>query len=191
MSDVMLTRGKVRLTLREPENPEQAPGEQFLSVSNPEKTASRQRITASQRDLDDYRETYFGGSLFAIPFRGVIAAALTVFHPFPIFNQHHPLVDLLERSQFKDNVERFARYLIGFLIADESRRNEIYARPEQPTRALQILARRFLEVDWAHQEVELRPPYKIWAEDGGWVEITEDDFRRWADADVRANPESQ
>ena len=50
---------------------------------------------------------------------------------------------------------------------------------------MKVSAHYYFAVDWSiYKNEQLKPPYKVWTENNGIVEITEADLMLWRDAKV-------
>jgi hypothetical protein len=155
MVTATMDSGRLRLSLSEPEKPDEAPCE---------------------------RQMFHG---LPISFSGGIEGALGLLCAVPFFNRYHPLVDVTERSLAQerlDELETFAQEIFYKLAGRGI--SEFCAKPECPPRWLKRLAHLYIAVNWSRRDPALRPPYRFWGEKQGWVEITDADFRRWAEAEV-------
>jgi hypothetical protein len=84
----------------------------------------------------------------------------------------------------KDSVQEFATSAVACL-ADKDALEKISRDKAVPTRWMKMIAYRYLAVDWWRYAKNLGPPYRIWLDKKGIVEVTEENFNRWAKTDVK------
>ena len=107
-----------------------------------------------------------------------------------VFNRNHPLI----RENLKDRYIKprsefniFANWIIYRLSEDISNINNfLRTLPSNPVGySLSRLGHQYLTVDWSQYQEELRPPYEIWSRDLGFIKVTEEHFKGWAQSNIR------
>jgi hypothetical protein len=58
--------------------------------------------------------------------------------------------------------------------------SDYYESADQLRAARHHVGHHFVQVDWTQQPASVKPPYRIFLEDGTWVEITEQDLLNWS-----------
>ena len=122
------------------------------------------------------------GAIYVVPYHNEASDLLFVSSPMPTINLNHSFARVLCDCQFKEHktvfeqfVESFCSLIVGYDPAFDKNR---------VGRRMKILAHRYASVNWDGIESSLRPPYKIWLEQQGVIEITDQDFKVWAKAEV-------
>jgi hypothetical protein len=109
--------------------------------------------------------------------------------PLRTVNRNHPLVREALTSKYleqKSELQEFAKTAIQCLAAPQTAAL-LMDSTLKIERQQRIAGYRYEDVDWASVIPELQPPYRIRASNGKVLEITEEDFRRWAAAPVDRN----
>ncbi|MFW6026588.1 MAG: HD domain-containing protein, partial [Candidatus Woesearchaeota archaeon] len=110
-----------------------------------------------------------------------ISDVLTVQTYFANGNKNHPLVKEYLQSRFlsqKNNLQKFVSTFISGLTKAVSLSGEDITI-NNPGRALKLSGHRYFLIDWSKYNNVLKPPYKIWLQDKGCRQITENDFKKW------------
>ena len=159
MSTLTIRGDEVRLAVRYPDSPDTSPWSQIIVgyMRSPNRTV--------------------------IPYELEIGPVLTVQAPFCSLNSRHPLVGKAVQTQHKSDktpLEGFAKAACCCLYDRETL--DLISRQQQASRWMKNVALRYRMIDWSQYDESLQPPYRIWLRDRGYVEITEDDWQRWAEA---------
>jgi hypothetical protein len=124
---------------------------------------------------------------FFISYKGELQNTLTVESNVKTFNKNHPLCGIYMQSKFLSKKTDLQEFSSSFLpcIADAIQpEKDIPNKLEKPQRWQKIVAHQYFSVNWAAYDAKYKPPYKIWSKDKGFVEITENDFKKWRDAKI-------
>jgi hypothetical protein len=111
-----------------------------------------------------------------------VKEAITVQAPIKTANSSHPLVQQCMTAQDTDALSKFASSFVPCVV------DAVYSKEQKrsftkPDRWMKYSAHCYFTVDWSkYQETRLKPPYKIWLENDGIIEITESDLMMWRDA---------
>ena len=130
------------------------------------------------------RGPFFGG--YAIPYDVEWEGVVTIQCPFNSVNRKHPLVQVALESEFveeKDAIQEFASSVVRF-FADKDELEKLASNPSGGSYWAKRVGWEYFGVDWSRYDRKLRGPYRVWLKEKGVVEITEDDFNRWAHAEV-------
>jgi hypothetical protein len=124
--------------------------------------------------------------LLALPFDVKLDKFISVHMACPCVNCDHPLVRTLMASRFleeRSELQKFAEYAVW---CSKLPKTLDYLKDHKTAirRWWKEAGCSYREVDWRSTSPELQPPYAIRAEDGEILQITGDDFARWADATV-------
>ena len=125
----------------------------------------------------------------SLPYAGLLQDTLSVQLPFKSINRNHPLVrenlkDQYVKSRSEFNI--FVNWVIGRLSEDiPGVNNFLRTLPSnQVGYSMFRLGQLYLTIDWSQYQKELRPPYKIWSKDLGFIEVTEEHFKKWAQSNI-------
>lgn len=127
---------------------------------------------------------FFGG--YVISYDVEYETLLAIQCAFSSVNRKHPLVQFALESEFvekKDAIQEFAGSVVNF-FADKDQLEKIASNPSVVTYWAKRIGWKYSEIDWSRYDEKLRGPYRVWLKEKGVVEITEDDFNRWAHAEV-------
>ncbi len=122
-----------------------------------------------------------------IRYLGKVSDSIVAQSAIKTANRSHPLVRLCLDSQYLEKRNMLQEFAYTFLpcVVDavcSDKQKELF---DKPNRWMKYAGHCFYAVDWSKYDERLKPPYKIWLEDGSWLEITETDLQRWRDADIR------
>jgi hypothetical protein len=156
MSTLTVDNNRVRLELRRPSQPEVSPWEFVIP----------------------------GGSelVSALPHSGEIKDYYSAHLPFRSVNRDHPLATEALRSRYLENpspIQEFATSAAHLMSDDEW--TETLVNPTTPPRRWhKYVGSKFVDVDWGTISPELHPPYKLLLETGETIQVSREDFERWA-----------
>lgn len=102
----------------------------------------------------------------------------------PLFNVTHPVTQLIWETKYKtelSELEWFFYTLASALCRKEVLRLITKTDDKGPVdaRALKMLGHMFAAIDWTQMPAELRPPYLLWMDGQGLIELTPDVFLQW------------
>lgn len=159
MSAVSIEDNTARLTLKQPRYTDRAPWESRL------------------HSRFDYTAT--------VTYEGALSDALSAQLPFTSVNRDHPLVQAAIAAQDYDDPSEFQIFCTGasYCLSNSETLEALSKSDDLVTHQMQWAGRRSLNVDWAQVPLELQPPYAVWLERRGQVEIHLEDFERWASTD--------
>jgi hypothetical protein len=162
MGTMNLAKGEPVLEYRVPDNPEDVPWQRIL-IRNP--------------------FTW----IFCLPYSGSLKKALSVEGVVQSANNSHPLVQLTMENRFVDDeseLQAFARAVVNCLSDRET--FALLADPAYVVKAgdrwRKSIGHFYRALDWDRIDPCYRPPYPIWLQQRGMIEVTGDDFEKWAKA---------
>jgi hypothetical protein len=126
-----------------------------------------------------------GISGFIISYKRALQNTLTVESKDKTFNKNHPLCEIYMQSKFlskKTDLQEFAASFLSCIADAIQSEKDIPNKLESPQRCLKAVAHQYFSVNWSAYDTKYKPPYKIWLKDKGFVDITEDYFKKWRDA---------
>lgn len=128
-----------------------------------------------------------GGSpvVLALPYSNEITDYFSVHLPSRSVNRAHPLVLEVLKARYLEEpspLQVFAKTACHFL--SNAKPLEVLSNAALPTtRWHKIVGSEYMDVDWQTVDSELHPPYKVRSADGAILQITGEDFERWAEAE--------
>jgi hypothetical protein len=131
------------------------------------------------------------GNVYALPYGGEVSQFLSVHISTSLrtVNRNNPLVSEALSAKYleqKSELQEFADIAVRCLSAPETADILSGANPKIG-RWQRNVGYRFESVDWQSVIPEMRPPYRIRIKSGDSIEVTEQDFVRWANADINVN----
>jgi hypothetical protein len=122
-----------------------------------------------------------------IKYMGKVSDSLTAQSVIKTANLSHHLVRLCLDSQYLERrniLQEFAHTFVPCVVdaVCSDKQKELF---DKPNRWMKYAGHCFFAVDWSKYHKDLQPPYKIWLEDGSWLNITETDLHRWRDSTIR------
>ena len=126
-----------------------------------------------------------GISGFIISYKGELQGALTAQSTVKTINKDHPLCVVYMQSKFlskKTDLQEFASAFLPCIADAITPEKGIPNKLEYPQRWQKSVAFQYTSVNWSSYDDKYKPPYKIWLSEKGFVEITEDDFKKWRDS---------
>ncbi|HEX3049000.1 MAG TPA: hypothetical protein VHY08_29930, partial [Bacillota bacterium] len=121
-----------------------------------------------------------------IPYIGELKSYLYVQLPFKNANSEHPLVKLILDSQYVEESSDFQVFSRSLIIYFNNLKyfKQLKKVQLEFSSSNNPLKRRlgclFQSIDWNQISEKFHPPYKVWLEDQGHIENTEEHFRLWA-----------
>lgn len=127
----------------------------------------------------------------ALPFDSALSRTLFIEAPVALFNEDSGLVRIAWQSKYeveKTDIQRFISSLVNCLCRPEVLKLIAKRDDKGPSdwRALKMLGHLHGALDWAEVSTDLRPPYSLWIEGVGAVQISDETFREWSHLDVPA-----
>jgi hypothetical protein len=115
--------------------------------------------------------------------------ALALQTSISIANKLHPLCQLLiSVDDNSDIIYKFAeRFIIG--ITDILSNEYIFKEKLEYNRWKKSIGTMYFDIDFTSSKLIYRAPYKLWKENEGWIEITEDTFKKWKDIIINSQEE--
>jgi len=148
-------------------------------------------MSVSQSESAGCRDTELGMSLgpfdyvSCLPYIGDATKLLSVQSLFQNVNSRHPLVGYVQTIRdikYRDLTD-FQRYCasVMWLLSNNDTLSDLAKGSIERGRQYRRLGTIFRTIDWNRYDQSLFPPYQVWTEDSGIVEITVDRLSRWAE----------
>lgn len=125
-----------------------------------------------------------------MPFDGLTNDYITTTKHVNIANSDSPLVKLILTSRFarnKNEIQEFAQALvfnICYLIQLSINEKKVFTT-KTGLRSLKYTSLLYFNMDWNKYAEDLKPPYKIFIDKNTTIEITEEDFKFWANKNYK------
>jgi hypothetical protein len=123
---------------------------------------------------------------FAIPYEGEVNDFIAVHFECRSVNRNAPLIQFAAFSQYSTDLEIFANNMVSCL-SDRRNVRMFTNPPKRLNRYYREIGQRFLDINWDNEDKSFRPPYKVRLTDGSTINITENIFKNWADAQPEIN----
>ncbi|WP_019227204.1 ATP-binding protein [Sedimentibacter sp. B4] len=122
------------------------------------------------------------GCIPLIPFSGEINSYVSVQLPFRCINRNHPLTELAYKTQYETGareIDEFAKSAV-LCLSDSDTLKFLNSENTQVGYLMHRLGHLYNSINWAEYEDELAPPYKVWVDGKGSIEISSKELEHWA-----------
>ena len=127
-----------------------------------------------------------GVNMFYVDYIGATREAVTVQTPYPTANRNHRLAVIGYESRYATqptDLQRFAQSFVPCIAETVSSRKKTPSL-DKPSYWQKRVGHLYFDVQWDQYNTALRPPYKLWTKETGWISFDEADFAKWRDAPV-------
>jgi len=160
ISTVVLHNSQIFLEIREPASPDQSPWD-FKLINGP----------------------------ISLPYVGLPEDTLAVQLPFSSVNRNHPLVREAIKGQYiqeQSELDIFSNLAVRRLSENIPLLVSFLDNLPQNGYGYSMcyLGRKYIMVDWSQYQKEFHPPYKVWSNDLGIIQINEHNLIKWAKSNI-------